>query len=199
MRIDTTEFRRLDLRVHAFLRGVPLHDVWVVKLPGGGPGRTLADLRAAFSLDRLASANMAVTALFRLRAALSRLLSWDREPPNAAEASFLNHLSAADRHASLVAPGTLEGPFRVLYVFSREALGEVLNSTVHAFSALALTDSDGGYMLYCAIYVRPVGRITRCYMAVIDPFRRLIIYPAVLRDVQAAWRRAASRWAAESR
>jgi hypothetical protein len=37
--------------------------------------------------------------------------------------------------------------------------------------------------------VRSVGRITVPYMRLIDPFRRFIIYPAVLRSVHAAWTR----------
>src|SRR5215469_6392504 len=32
-RISALEFERLPLRVHAFLAGVPLHDVWAVDLP----------------------------------------------------------------------------------------------------------------------------------------------------------------------
>jgi hypothetical protein len=189
MRLDAAQFERLDLRVHGFLRGVPLHDVWAVELSGGGPDRTMADVRAVFSSERLASANVMVRALFRVRAVLGGLLGWDRAPADAAEASFLNRLSPADGEASSVAPGTVEGPFRVLYVFRREALGEALNSTVHAFSALALAESEGGYVLYWAIYVRPIGRITSCYMALIDPFRRFLIYPALLRQIQAAWQR----------
>jgi hypothetical protein len=31
--ISTREFERLPLRVHDFLGGVPLHDVWAVDLP----------------------------------------------------------------------------------------------------------------------------------------------------------------------
>ena len=31
--ISTQEFERLPLRVHGFLAGVPLHDVWAVDLP----------------------------------------------------------------------------------------------------------------------------------------------------------------------
>jgi hypothetical protein len=130
-----------------------------------------------------------VRGLFQVRASLGRLLGWDREPADAAEASFLNRLNPADREASSVAPATVEGPFRVLYVFRREVLGEALNSTVHAFSALALAESEGGYVLYWAIYVRPIGRITSWYMALIDPFRRFLIYPALLRQIQAAWQR----------
>jgi hypothetical protein len=35
------EFERLPLRVHDFLAGVPLHDVWDIELPHTRPGITL--------------------------------------------------------------------------------------------------------------------------------------------------------------
>ena len=37
------EFERLPLRVHAFLAGVPLHDVWAVDLPRARHGITLVE------------------------------------------------------------------------------------------------------------------------------------------------------------
>src|SRR5574341_1383772 len=40
-RISTQEFERLPLRVHDFLAGVPLHDVWAVDLPRTRSGITL--------------------------------------------------------------------------------------------------------------------------------------------------------------
>ncbi len=60
---------------------------------------------------------------------------------------------------------------------------------MHAFSVFALTEHAVGYRLYWAIYVQPVGRMTRWYMRLIDPFRRLVIYPAVLRYIRASWAR----------
>ena len=188
MRVTPEEFQRVDLRAHALLADVPLHDVWAVDLEGG-PGRSLVDLRARLSTQKLTAANRAVRFLFGLRTRLGRALGWDREPPRASEESFLHRLSAADREGSLVAPGTLEGPFRVLFVSPREAISEIQNSTVHAFSVYALLERSPGYRLYWGIYVRPVGRITAWYMRLIDPFRRLIIYPALLRSIRAAWSR----------
>jgi hypothetical protein len=41
-----------------------------------------------------------------------------------------------------------------------------------------------------AIYVKPVGRFTALYMAAIDPFRRLLVYPALTRHAQQCWSRA---------
>jgi hypothetical protein len=35
--ISTQEFERVPLRVHDFLAGVPLHDVWSVDLPRARP------------------------------------------------------------------------------------------------------------------------------------------------------------------
>jgi len=77
----------------------------------------------------------------------------------------------------------------VLYVFDDEALSELRNATVHAFLALALTPTAGGYTLYLGIYVKPVSRFTTLYMALIDPFRRLVVYPALGRYVQRSWSR----------
>jgi Protein of unknown function (DUF2867) len=38
-----------------------------------------------------------------------------------------------------------------------------------------------------AFYVRCVGRFTPVYMALIDPFRKLVVYPSLLRSVRATW------------
>ena len=187
MRVSPKEFQRIPLRAHSLLSNVPLHDVWAIDLLGGGPGRTIVDVRALLSEEKLRAANPAVNFFFGLRWRLGRVFGWDREPPRASEETFLHRLSPADRVDSLVRPGTAEGPFRVLFVSRQEAISEIQNSTVHAFSVLALLERSSGYRLYWGIYVRPVGRITSWYMHLIDPFRRVIIYPAVLRYIKAAW------------
>ena len=45
MRAPAAEYRSLHLRAHELLRDVPLYDVSSVDLPGGGSGRTIADIR----------------------------------------------------------------------------------------------------------------------------------------------------------
>ena len=51
--ISTHEFERLPLRVHDFLAGVPLHDVWAIDLPRCAlrhhPGRVFADGKRAIA------------------------------------------------------------------------------------------------------------------------------------------------------
>ena len=182
------DFQRLNLRCHSLLSDVPLHDVWAIRLDGGGPGRSIQDARAILFSDRRPP-NLAVRGLFALRWALGRAFGWDDERHNPFSVSYVNRLAEADRSQSQVAPGTREGRFRVLYVFGEEALSELRNATVHAFVALALTPCPGGYTLYLAIYVKPVSRLTTLYMALIDPFRRLIVYPALGRQIQQRWSR----------
>jgi hypothetical protein len=187
VRIDAPEYQRLELRAHALLAGVALHDVWAVDLPGGGPDRRIADVRALF--DR-GAVNGATRALFALRRAIGKAAGWDREDRESTSlpATSLAHaLSDADRAASEVAPGTRDGPFRVLYVFAREAVSEIENATVAAWSVQALVPQPGGYRFYWAIYVRAVGAITRPYLLAIEPFRRWIVYPALLRTLRRNW------------
>jgi len=188
MRVKPADFQRLPLRCHALLSDVPLHDVWAIPLNGGGPGRSIQDARAILFTDRRPP-NVAVRGLFALRWTLGRAFGWDDERHDPSSESYVNRLAEADRSRSQIAPGTREGPFRVLYVLGAEALSEIRNATVHAFLALALAPSPGGYTLYMAIYVKPVSRLTTLYMALIDPFRRLVVYPALGRRAQQRWSR----------
>ncbi len=189
-RVEPERYRQLDLRAHEFLSDVPLHDVWHVDLPGGGRGRTVSDVRAMMSMDRLSRINVVVRALFSLRGLLGRLFGWDDETSSVIDesGSYRSRLSDDDRARSAEAPGASDGSFKAVYVFPNEALSEIRNRTVHAFLLLALfEDAGGGHDLYWAVYVAPVGRITGFYMALIDPFRRFLVYPAILRHLQREW------------
>jgi hypothetical protein len=189
MRAKAADFQTLNLRCHALLSDVPLHDVWAIPLDGGGPGRSIQDARAILSGDRRRRPHLAVRGLFALRFALGRAFGWDDERHDRLGESYIHRLAEADRSQSRVPPGTRDGPFRVLYVLGNEALSELRNATVHAFLALALTPRPGGYTLYMAVYVKPVSRFTGLYMALIDPFRRLLVYPALGRHAQQRWSR----------
>jgi Protein of unknown function (DUF2867) len=64
---------------------------------------------------------------------------------------------------------------------------ELLNRTAHAAALSALAETGNGYRFYFGVYVRNVGRFTPIYMALIDPFRKLVVYPSLLRTVRAKW------------
>jgi hypothetical protein len=187
MRIDPAEWRGLDLEVHQILADVPLNDVSAVDLPGGGDGRVLEDVRSLLDLGGPASSSGPVRALFALRRAMGRLLHWDDELRSEADHSYRDRVGAELSTSSIRPAGTTDGPFALLYQLDREMLSEVRNATVHAFSCMALRPVAGGYRLYWAIYVKPVSRFTPFYMAFIEPFRRFIVYPSILKRLRSSW------------
>lgn len=187
-RISTQEFERLPLRVHDFLADVPLHDVWAVDLPRVRPGITLDEfVRGGGALPLKPSPS--VRALLGIRFFVGRLLGWDRERDATPRETFAARLTAADRARSLAPPGGREGLFRMVYRFENEQLLEIRNRTAHAAAVSALVEGGTAYRFYFGVYVRPVGRLTPIYMALIDPFRAWIVYPSLLRSIQKTWGR----------
>ena len=183
VRASPAEYLSLKLRAHELLHDVPLHDVSVVDLPGGGDGRRVADIRA---LDSAAAPSRLANSLFGLRRFLGRVFGWDRVHLRPEE-SLLPRLSARDRRDSEITPGTPLGSFLLLYQFPSEALGETRNATVHGFLCTALARTSTGYRLYWGVYVQPVSWLTRPYLIAIEPFRRFLVYPAMLRRIRRAW------------
>jgi uncharacterized protein DUF2867 len=186
--IPTQEFERLPLRVHEFLAGVPLHDVWAVDLPRMRSGITLDEfLRAAGALPFTPS--RVVRALLNIRLSVGRLLGWDRDQDSTVRETFATRLTAADLSKSLAQAGARVGLFRIVYRFENEQLLELINRTAHAAALSALVETANGYRFYFGVYVCSVGRLTPVYMALIDPFRKLIVYPSLLRSVRTTWGR----------
>jgi len=186
----------LPLRVHALLADIPLHDVWAVDLPAYRGGVTLSEFLRRTDQERpdVADAEMfslppVARALFRFRFFLGRIFRLESEPKDALAASFVNRLSAEDRARSLILPGTAEGLFRVVYRFENEQLVELQNRTVYAAAVSALVERVDGYRFYFAVYVCPRSWMTPVYMGLIDPFRRWIIYPALLKQIREKWER----------
>src|ERR1700730_8026174 len=185
--IAREEFERLPLRVHAFLAGVPLHDVWAVDLPHKRGGITLAEfLRSAGDLFRR-PLPPAVQGLLSVRFFVGGLFGWDQATSGSVSESFAQRLTDEDRTHSLAPAGTPDGLFRVVYRFENEQLDEIINRTAHAGALSTLVEAATSYRFYFAVYVREVSRFSPLYMAAIDPFRKVIVYPALLRSVAAQW------------
>jgi hypothetical protein len=187
--LTTQAFERLPLRVHTFLAGVPLHDAWFVDLPRWRAGVTLDDfLRSASNC--LFTPSSLVRMLLDIRFFVGRLFDWDRKPAATAAKTFATRLTDTDHSRSLAAPGARDGFFRVVYRFENEQLVELINQTVHAAALSALVETPIAYRFYLGVYVRSVSRFTPFYMALIDPFRKMIVYPSLLRSVRARWNQA---------
>ena len=181
----------LPLRAHGILADVPIHDVWRVHLAESGREPSSLEVRAvALALLESGAVSPLVTALFRVRSWLGALLGWDRPP--AEPIGPTRTAPPALEEASLIPPGTRDGPFRVMYVLPGEAASSIRNSTVEAYLVWAIRPAPTGHDLVWAIHVRPVGTWTRPYLALIQPFRRLLVYPALLGAFYRAWARGPS-------
>ena len=75
--------------------------------------------------------------------------------------------------------------FVPVYQEPEEILSRITNRTVTAFLHVSLVERHPRL----AVYVRPNGAFGRAYMALIEPFRQRVVYPALL----AAGARAAAR------
>ncbi len=186
-RISPTEFYALPLRAHSFLADVPLHDVWAVDLPTHRDGVTLSEFLRRAGQDGCDATDAEINRLSPVALFLGRIFRLEAEPKDALAASFGSRLTPEDRARSFVVSGTQLGLFRVVYRFENEQLLEIQNRTVHAAALSALAERADGYRFYFAVYVRQTTWITPFYMGLIDPFRKWIIYPAMLKTIRATW------------
>lgn len=79
-------------------------------------------------------------------------------------------------------------PFTSLYLIDDEFAAEIANRTMHGVMHLGwVPDGTGGYHGQMAVYVKPNGLFGTAYMAAIGPFRHLIVYPPILRQIERTW------------
>ena len=199
--VSTQEFERLPLRVHTFLAGVSLHDAWSIDLPRWRAGVTLDEFSRTANNCKLDACGCSkssslfthsplVRVLLDIRFFVGRFFGWDHEPAATAWQTFATRLTDIDHSRSLVPAGTRDGFFRVVYRFENEQLVELINRTAHAAALSALVETATAYRFYFGVYVRSVSRFTPFYMALIDPFRKLIVYPSLLHSVRTRWNQA---------
>lgn len=75
-----------------------------------------------------------------------------------------------------------------LYRTDDEWAAEISNETVHGVVHLAwVSRGEGRYRGQMAVYVKPRGLLGEAYMRMIEPFRRFIVYPALMRQIGRAW------------
>ena len=86
-----------------------------------------------------------------------------------------------------------ELPFETLYLTDDEWAAEIANRTVHAIMHLGwVPDGAGGHRGQMAVLVKPNGGFGGAYMTAIRPFRHLIVYPALMRQLERDWQSSAT-------
>jgi hypothetical protein len=119
-----------------------------------------------------------------------RLLGWD-EPEQGIGARVRSLCERLPDDLRQLSTGTAvpNTPFTTVYELPNESAYELANKTVHDVLHLGWVQSDNGdYELRMAVLVKPNGRFGRFYMAGIAPFRYLVVYPALTRQWERAWR-----------
>jgi hypothetical protein len=176
-------------RIHELTGDFRLEDVWALPTPGGPDDfPRLVRLMASFDAGR--SSSRAVRTLFSIRWKIGELLRLDR-PEEGLEARVpsLRDRLPADLRGAPTGPGSDRSPFAPLYLVDDEWALEVANQTVHGVLHLGwVPDAAGGHRGQMAVLVKPNGLLGTVYMAAIAPFRHLVVYPRMMRDIGHAWR-----------
>ena len=188
MRLPDSAQTSRPWRIHELTRDFRIEDVWALPTPGG-PEDFPRLVRIAASFDPSRSSFGAVRALFAIRWKLGELLGWDR--PDAGLGSRVPTLRdrlPADLRQTETRPEFDALPFSPLYVTDDEMAAETANRTVHGVMHMGwVREGTGGYRGQMAVYVKPNGLLGEGYLAAIKPFRHLIVYPAMLRDIGRRW------------
>ena len=139
---------------------------------------------------RRTAPSRAARTLFAIRWKLGELLGWDG--PDAGLGSRVPTLRdrlPADLRDAPSGPDFNALPFTSLYLTGDEWAAEIANRTVHGVMHIGwVPDHKGGYRGQMAVYAKPNGRFGAAYMAAIRPFRHLIVYPTMMRQIARQWR-----------
>ncbi len=192
MRLPKSAHTSRPWRIHQFTRDFRVEDVWELPTPGG-PDDFARLVELIAGLEPARSSSGAVRTLFAIRWKLGGLLGWDR--PDAGLSSRVptlrERLPEDLRHTP---SGSVSDEFRFtsLYLTDDEWALEIANQTVHGVLHLGwVPEPAGRYRGQMAVLVKPNGVLGNTYMAAIAPFRYLIVYPRMMRDIGTAWR---ARW-----
>ena len=191
MRLPNSEHEAHAWRIDEVTPDFRLEDVWALPAQGGVEDfATLLEVMA--SLDPASGASRATRALFAIRYRVGGWLGWDDRSralaiPDDTEPTLSARLPE-DLRDSATGPDLRSTSFTTLYRTDVEWAAELSNRTVHAVMHLAWVEQgEGLYQGQMGVYVKPRGRLGAAYMAVIAPFRHLVVYPALMRQIEAAW------------
>ena len=155
----------------------------------GGPDEFLRLVQGFASADPSQGSSGAVRALFAIRWKLGGLLGWDG--PDAGLGSRVPTLRdrlPADLRDAPSGPDFDPLPVTSLYLLDDEWAAEAANRTMHGVMHLGwVPDGTGCYRGQMAVLVKPNGQLGTAYMAAIRPFRHLIVYPPMIRQIERGW------------
>jgi hypothetical protein len=189
MRLPNSAHTSRSWRIHELATEFRLEDVWALPTPGG-PDDFPRLVQQLTDGDLSAGSSSAARALWAVRRLVGALLGWDRpHADRGSERPTLRDRLPDDLRNGPRGPDVKALPFTSLYLTNDEYAAEIFNRTVHGVMHIGwVGDERGGYHGEMAVYVKPNGVLGAGYMAVIAPFRHLVVYPPMLTDIGRAWR-----------
>ncbi len=188
MKLSNAAHTSQGWRIDEIVPDFRLEDVWALPTPGG-PNEFPLLVQGIASADPAKGLPHTGRLLWNIRWKIGELLGWD-EPDTGlgSGASSLRSRLPADLRDAPSGPAFDALPFTSLYLLEDEWAAEIANRTVHGVMHLGwVPDGTGGYHGQVAVYVKPNGALGRAYMAAIKPFRHLIVYPQMMRELERRW------------
>ena len=176
-------------RIHEIAHDFRLEDVWALPAPVGREDfPRLVEVVASFDPERSSSATL--RALFALRWKAGELFGWDEASAGiGSRVSTLRDRLPQDLRDRPSGPSPDDLPFSPLYMTGDECALEIANETVHGVLHLGwVPDIGRGFRGQMAVLVKRNGLLGTIYMTAISPFRHLLVYPALMRDIEREWR-----------
>jgi hypothetical protein len=187
MRLPITAHTSQPWRIHEVTADFRVEDVWALPTPGGPDD--FPHLVEGFASGPLsAGSSLPARILLDIRWKIGKVLGLDGPSTGVgARVPTLRDRLPADL-LDTARPTFKSLPFTALYVTNNELAAEVANQTMHGVMHLGwVLDHTGGYRGQMAVLVKPNGLLGESYMAAIKPFRYLIVYPAMLRQIERNW------------
>jgi hypothetical protein len=189
MRLPDTEHTSRPWRIHELTQDFRLEDVWGLPTPGSSEDfPRLVEMIAAG--DSAETPSRPARALWALRWKLGEIFGWD-DPDRASRPKWqmLRDRLPRDLREAPSGPDFDTLPFTSVYLLDDEWAAEIANKTVHGVMHISwVPDGNGGYRGQMAVYVKPNGLFGNAYMAAIKPFRHLVVYPPMLRELERRWK-----------
>lgn len=201
MRLPNTAHELGNWRIRDIVSDFTLEDVWAMPVHGGAEDFP-ALLQAMLSLDP-AQGSLPTRVLWKARDLLGSWFGLGRTSlptggaddaetgppiPGTSETSLRDRLPEDLRNTATDVDFS-STPFQPLYCTDVEFAAELSTQTVHGVLHLGWVEtSEGRYQGQLAVYVKPRGQFGKAYMAFIKPFRYLVVYPALLRQIETAWK-----------
>ena len=176
-------------RIHELAPDFRLEDVWALPTPGG-PDDLPRLLELMTTGDDEREFPLPYRVLFAVRWWLGGVLGLDDDEDglDARVPSLGDRLP--DDLRGTEPPEFSTEPFRSVYRTDREFVAEIANRTVHGLMHVGWVQDPAvpdGYRGQMAVLVKPNGVLGEAYLALIKPFRHLVVYPALLRTIARKW------------